>query len=91
MGTVDLYALSRTPTASGIDDRENQNMISRANLLPGSIVCLGDASVTGSTSGKLYVRDDLDLDTWEHHNVVWRGLFYGMGEVKKQSAHNDWL
>lgn len=63
-------ALSALPC--GIDDWENQNIISHANLLPGSIICLSDASVTGSKSGKLYVRDDLDLDTWEHHNVVAR-------------------
>lgn len=72
-GTVEMYAPSRTPTAA-LEDQANPNQITRGNLLPGSIICPGDASVTGSTNGKLYIRGDLDFDTWEHHNVVWRGL-----------------
>lgn len=61
------------------------------NLLPGSILCPGNAYVEGSTNGKLYVQGDLQIDTWEHHNVVWRGMKTGFVNEQKAPQYASWL
>ena len=61
------------------------------NLLAGSLIIPGSSHVKGSTNGKLFVRGDLTLNTWEHHNVVWRGLRTGFAKLEKSARQSAWL
>lgn len=73
-GDVVMYAAPKTYEFGDLEDKANPSMVTMGNLWPGSIICPGSFWQRGSTNGKLYVRDAFAFDTWEHHNVVWRGM-----------------
>lgn len=69
----------------------NEGGLSSANLMPGSHIVPASAHVRGSTNGRLWVRDNLQLFTWEHHATTWLGLEYAQLDLTKEAKHSDWL
>lgn len=87
-GRVDIYApKSDDELTQTISDTTCPKELSRGNLWPGTVLVPGSAYVCGSTNGKLIVRDDLTLDTWEHHNSKWAYVEDGGLDFVKVPMH----
>ena len=88
-GRVDIYT-GWGVFNGDINDRRCPGQLSQGNLMPGSLFVPGNARIHGSTNDKLLVRDRLDIDTWEHHNVIWQGMMSSI-EGRKFAARSEWL
>lgn len=88
-GRVDIYT-GWGVFNGDIDDRRCPGQLSQGNLMPGSLFIPGNARIHGSTNGKVLVRNNLDIDTWEHHNVIWRGMLSAV-TGHKRATHSAWL
>lgn len=68
------------------------------NLWCGSHIIPGDAYIKGSTNGKVFVSGLMTINTWEHHNVLWRGFDLIAPQpsplpstLVKEPMHDDWI